>query len=197
VVGVAGARKIGELGLMAGMALFGVTGKAAADVIEIAPDGAVKIYDRPMVITADTQTEIIAPVIASPSRRDVLAPLLNDSAERAGVAPDLVEAVAWAESRFNPDAVSHRGAIGPMQLMPATAKEIGVDPFDIAQNIDGGARYLRKLIDTFDGDVNLALAAYNAGPAAVRAHGGTPPYRETQAYVAKVLGYMASKAVAQ
>lgn len=79
-----------------------------------------------------------------------------------------------------------------MQLMPATAAQLGVDPQDPAQNIHGGARYLRQMLVEFDGDIELALAAYNAGPQAVRRFGGVPPYRETRAYVAAVLDYMAS-----
>lgn len=106
---------------------------------------------------------------------------------RYGVDPALLTAVAWTESAFNPDAVSHAGALGLMQIMPGTAAGLGVDPRDPVQAIDGAARYLREQMDRF-GDVRLALAAYNAGPGAVQKHGGIPPYDETIAYVGKVLG---------
>lgn len=106
---------------------------------------------------------------------------------------NLLKAVAKAESDFTPDAVSHCGAQGIMQLMPATARSLGVtNAFDPAQNIMGGAKFLRQLLDRFDGNVTLAVAGYNAGPGAVQKYGGVPPYKETQNYVAKVLGYAGS-----
>jgi len=107
------------------------------------------------------------------------------------LSPDLLKAVAKVESNFRSDLVSSAGAMGVMQLMPGTAKYLGVsDAFDPAQNIMGGAKYLREQIDRFDGDIKLALAAYNAGWPTVKKHGGIPPFRETQAYVPKVLGHM-------
>ena len=113
--------------------------------------------------------------------------MLTDSAVRNGVAPKLVKAVAIAESNMNQDEISEVGAIGVMQLMPETAAALGVDPYDEAQNIEGGAIYLRQMLDTFDGNVPYAVAAYNAGPGAVQRYGGIPPYGETQAYVARVM----------
>lgn len=108
-----------------------------------------------------------------------------------GVDPALLKAVARAESGLNPRAVSPAGALGIMQLMPATARALGVDdPFDPAQSIFGGAKYLRHLLDRFGGDVRLALAAYNAGPGAVQRWGGIPHYEETKEYVDRVLGYL-------
>jgi soluble lytic murein transglycosylase-like protein len=197
VNGVADVRvKFGGFSVLVGAALGAVATPAAADVLEIGADGGVTVYN-PMVFTGEMAAPVPAPVLAMPTDHDMLAPLLADSAERNGVAPALVEAVAYVESRFDPNAISRAGAVGPMQLMPQTARELAVDPADVAQNIDGGARYLRQMIDQFGGDVNLALAAYNAGPAAVRAHRGVPPYKETQAYVAAVLGYMANKASTQ
>lgn len=120
------------------------------------------------------------------------ADLFVSAGRQHGVDPALLAAVAKAESAFNPRAVSHAGAQGLMQLMPGTAKELGVaDPFDPAQAVDGAARLLAQHLGTF-GSVDLALAAYNAGPAAVRRYGGIPPYAETQAYVRKITNTLAA-----
>jgi soluble lytic murein transglycosylase-like protein len=110
------------------------------------------------------------------------------AARRHGLDPELVVAVVSVESGFRPEAVSPKGAQGLMQLMPRTAASLGVeDAFDPAQNLDGGARHLGQLLTLYGGDVARALAAYNAGEGAVQRHGGVPPYRETRAYVKKVL----------
>jgi len=106
------------------------------------------------------------------------------------VEPALIRAIIMVESSYNPRAVSHRGAKGLMQLMPITAKWLGVDDaFDPALNIDGGVRYLKRLLDRFEGNVELALAAYNAGSRYVRKYGGVPPFRATRSYIKKVLEY--------
>lgn len=107
-----------------------------------------------------------------------------------GLDADLLLALVWVESRFCPDAVSPKGAIGLGQLMPATAAGLGVDPTDLEQNVWGAAHYLRDRYEEF-GDWSLALAAYNAGPGAVRHYGSVPPYEETQQYVKEVLGVYA------
>lgn len=113
--------------------------------------------------------------------------LIREAARKYGVDPGLVSAVAEVESGFSRDAVSPAGAVGVMQLMPETAASLGVNPYDPAQNIDGGTRYLKEMLDAFGGDVRKAVAAYNAGPEAVRGYGGVPPYGETQRYVSSVL----------
>jgi hypothetical protein len=123
--------------------------------------------------------------------------LIRQAAARYGLDENLVLAVARAESGFRPEAVSRAGALGVMQLMPGTARSLGVtDPLDPAQNIDGGARYLRQMLDRFGGDVEQALAGYNAGPGAVKRYDGVPPYRETQQYVQRVLDYQRQFAAA-
>ena len=113
--------------------------------------------------------------------------IISSAAARYNVDPKLVAAIAQAESGGNQTAVSPSGAIGVMQLMPETAASLGVDPYNKEQNIEGGTKYIRQMLDTFNGDVRKAVAAYNAGPQAVQDYEGVPPYRETQNYVNKVL----------
>lgn len=116
-----------------------------------------------------------------------LASVIREAAQRTGLPEALIDAVIRTESGYRPRAVSRAGARGLMQLMPATARSLGVhDPFDPRQNVLGGSRYLRRMYDRF-GSVRLALAAYNAGPGAVLRHRGVPPYDETRRYVSTVL----------
>jgi soluble lytic murein transglycosylase-like protein len=118
-----------------------------------------------------------------------MATAIDSAAKRYDLDQDLLKAVIAVESSYKPKAKSPKGAKGPMQLMPATAKEMGVtDRRDISQNIHGGAKYLRHLLDRF-GNLEHALAAYNAGPTAVRRYEGVPPYPETQKYIQKVMTY--------
>ncbi|OGP50412.1 MAG: hypothetical protein A2Y79_05805 [Deltaproteobacteria bacterium RBG_13_43_22] len=105
--------------------------------------------------------------------------------------PALVKAVIHAESRFDPRAVSPKGAVGLMQIDPDTARELGIkDPFNPKHNIDGGARYLKEMLDAFEGDQRLALAAYNAGPTRVYQHNGVPPFKNTKKYIKQVFRYV-------
>ena len=118
-----------------------------------------------------------------------LKAMVQAAAQRHGLDPRLFDALVQQESAYDPMARSHAGAMGLTQLMPGTARMLGVtDPFDPAQNLDGGARYLAQMLRQFDGDTRLALAAYNAGPGAVKRHGGIPPFRETQNYVRRIMG---------
>jgi len=125
----------------------------------------------------------------SDDRRKIMASI-DRAAAQFGLPTALIKAVVKTESNYQVRAISPAGAQGLMQLMPATARELGVtDPFDIDQNIRGGAQYLRNMLDQFDGDVHLALSAYNAGPGTVARYAGNVPYAETRAYVQRVLRY--------
>ena len=140
-------------------------------------------------IVPDEVVEEIAGAAEAPAAdgKDIRA-MATESARRHGLDPALVLAVIGVESNFQPQAVSPNGAQGLMQLMPGTARELGVaDPLDPAANLEGGSRYLSALVNQYQGDLKKALAAYNAGAGAVSRHGGVPPYRETRDYVDRVL----------
>jgi soluble lytic murein transglycosylase-like protein len=123
-----------------------------------------------------------------PDSDALIAESIKTAAGKYNLPEKLIASVIRAESNFQADAVSPAGARGLMQLMPATAKELGVDdPFDVRQNIDGGAGYLRQMLDRFKGDLRLALAAYNAGPGTVEKYNGNVPFPETQNYIQRVL----------
>ena len=160
--------------------LLATTGMAHADVIEIADDGEARILGAPAV--SATRFAQVAGVIADAAVNDPF----EHAARRHGIDVGLLRALAWTESRGRNDAVSPKGARGIMQLMPATAAELGVDPRDPVANINGGAAYLARQLATFR-DVPLALAAYNAGPGAVIRYRGVPPYAETRDYVDKIM----------
>ncbi len=135
------------------------------------------------------QKEMLADqTIAKNQHKNDYTQLIKKAADQFQLPERLISSVIKHESNFNSQTVSHAGAQGLMQLMPGTAKFLGVkDSFDPEQNITGGARYLRQMLNQFNGDMNLALAAYNAGPGNVKKHGGIPPFKETQNYVKKVL----------
>jgi soluble lytic murein transglycosylase-like protein len=162
---------------------------AAAQVMDIRPDGSTATYKGPVFASS----EGVRPLEPAPVRT---APIpvraaIHQAAARHQLAKELIAAVAWQESRLRQEAVSPKGARGVMQLMPATAQGLRVDAGDLAANVDGGAAYLAQMLARFDGDIIKTLAAYNAGPEAVTRYGGVPPYPQTQAYVAAVLGRMA------
>lgn len=130
------------------------------------------------------------PVRSVSTERDRIEECIQRAAAKYSLPPGLIRAVIRAESNFKVDAVSRAGARGLMQLMPATAKELGVtNSFDINQNIDGGAKYLRRMLDRFGGNIKKALAAYNAGPGTVMKYNGQVPYSETRQYVKRVLRF--------
>ena len=152
----------------------------AVDVVRVEPDEAVDIEPTPASAEGRSAGESQTP--------RTIEQLVADAAHKYALPRSLVRAVARAESALNPAAVSHKGAQGVMQLMPGTAKELGVkDAFDAAENIDAGVRHLRQLLEKYDGRVAEALAAYNAGPGAVARHKGVPPYRETRGYIRKIV----------
>lgn len=157
-----------------------------AQVIEIDPSGTARTYAGPSVFTENVATPIeVAP--RTVKRSPNTANAINRAAIAHGLNPGLLQALAWQESRGRMNAVSSKGALGVMQLMPGTAAELKVDPTNELDNIRGGALYLRRQLDRFGGSVPLALAAYNAGPGAVLRFGGIPPYRETRNYVSAIL----------
>jgi soluble lytic murein transglycosylase-like protein len=168
---------------------------ATAQVLEIQPDGGVVTYSGPSVYSSDgvrsllRQPSVTAPPAAAPAD---ISRAIQDASARHSVSTPLVEAVAWQESRFRQNAVSSKGAMGVMQLMPGTARQLGVDASDLKGNIDGGVAYLGQMLSQFGGDLPRALAAYNAGPGAVQRYGGVPPYAETQAYVRAILGRLSA-----
>jgi soluble lytic murein transglycosylase len=183
------------VGLAALTTAIVIAGPAGAETYKLrGPDGTTHFTNAPtdpryqrMGITTGTQTGWLRLPQGDtrPYAREI-----QEAANRHGVPERLVTAVIRAESGFNPRAVSRKGAQGLMQLMPSTASVLGVrNSFDPRENIDGGVRHLRGLIDRFPGNLPLAVAAYNAGEKAVLQYGGIPPYPETQDYVVKVLRF--------
>jgi soluble lytic murein transglycosylase-like protein len=154
---------------------------------------------RRLGIAPPQSSPAVGLALAGPARTPpTIGAQIRHAAERYGLSEQLVTAVIRVESGFNPRAVSPKGAQGLMQLMPATASQLGVrDVFDIVENIDGGVRYLRGLMERFGNNLSLALAAYNAGERAVLQYGGIPPFRETEQYVARILGIVGGHAASE
>jgi soluble lytic murein transglycosylase-like protein len=191
-----------------------VVAPAHADVLEIGIGGEARWISGPNVFQvelADTAQQEIAPLAEIPAEAavfpdhavadtalhalsvpDTYAAKVAELAARFDLSPALIEAVVWQESRWQAGARSPVGARGLAQLMPGTAREMGVNPDDPFANLEGGARYLREQLDRFDGDLEKALAAYNAGPGRVISAGGIPRIRETQTYVASVMGRLSN-----
>ncbi len=165
----------------------GVTELPRAAVVEFHADDVVPV-------APDPAPAVSATIPQKPSAPKDPRDLVRNAAVKAGLPTAFVESVAKTESALNPAAVSPKGAIGVMQLMPDTARTLGADPNNVEENIDAGTRLLRDLLLRYDGDVVKALAAYNAGSGAVDKYNGLPPYRETQQYVNKVIrGYLDTK----
>ncbi len=185
-------------GLLLFVLTIGLASPAAAQIYSWRDaDGKLVLSDQPRVdrgtmttyaVSGATTVRTTKPLIPSlkSTRYDAS---INEHSSRMGVSADLVRAVIQVESAFNPSAVSTKGAMGLMQLMPTTARELGVtNPFEPDQNIRGGVTYLKRLLDRYDYKVELALAAYNAGMGNVEKYGDVPPFKETRNYVKKVTG---------
>lgn len=205
-------RAVSTVGCLVAAAL--VASPACADVLEIGGDGESRWIAGPL----STPPEALVPladyalpagevpaelaaipdaVIANLAAQAGLVPQayvakVHELAARFDLSPTLIEALVWQESRWRANAVSPVGARGLAQLMPGTARELGVDPTDPFANLEGGARYLRAQLDRFDGDLEKALAAYNAGPGRVARANGVPAIRETQLYVAAIMGRLSN-----
>lgn len=180
--------------------------EARADVMEVSADGArwvagpragaAAVPSSP----ADTAVPAVAEAMVAYPQANAAAvpgryaPKIHELAARYDLSPSLLEALVWQESRWRENAVSPAGARGLAQLMPGTARYLGVNPDDPHANLEGGARYLREQLNRFGGDLEKALAAYNAGPGRVERAGGIPNIRETQAYVAAIMGRLAAHA---
>lgn len=172
---------------------------ALADVLEIGPGGAAWVAGGPVAPATDSTSFAEAPAAGTPLTEvatsagpDAWRARVGELAAKYDLSPTLIEALVWQESRWRPGAVSPAGARGLAQLMPGTARQMGVDPDDPHANLEGGARYLRAQLDAFGGDIEKALAAYNAGPGRVQAAGGIPRIRETQNYVASILSRLSA-----
>lgn len=202
---------LSRVGGLAAVALVCVAAPAHADVMEIGPAGP-RWISGVLSVAQDPAEQPVSPseivelsadfavppqAIADAARQAGVVPSLYTAkvaelAQRFDLSPTLIEALVWQESRWNAGARSPVGAQGLAQLMPGTARYLGVDPLDPFANLEGGARYLREQLDRFDGNIEKALAAYNAGPGRVIAAGGIPRIRETQGYVAAIMGRLAN-----
>ena len=188
--------------------LAAISSPAYSQVLEIAPDGTVFRRDGGGAATWEVANPSVATPVEEANVPDLpgeavttighaevparYSAMVEQAAGLAGVSSALLSALVWKESRWNPAAVSPKGAIGLTQLMPGTARELGVNPNDPFQNLVGGARYFRQVLELFDYDVEKALAAYNAGPDRVRKANGVPRIAETQLYVASVINRTSS-----
>ena len=177
---------------------------AAADVLQIGEGGATWVAGGPVGATSGVVGEVPESIDATATHPQSLTEAdsaagparwrahVAQLAAKYDISPALLEAVVWQESRWNEGALSPVGARGLAQLMPGTAAQLGVDPHDPTANLEGGARYLRMQLDAFGGDIEKALAAYNAGPRRVQQAGGVPNIRETRAYVAAIMSRLSA-----
>lgn len=169
---------------LAALAVLALAPVAGADVkVKTAPDGSKIIFNESAL---ERERRFGTRLVEVP--REELAGVIDRHARAQQLEPKLVRAIIQAESGYKIEALSNKGAMGLMQLMPATARDLSVtDPYDAEQNVRGGTAYFRAMLDRFEGRLELALAAYNAGPGAVDKYNGVPPYRETRDYVRRIL----------
>jgi soluble lytic murein transglycosylase-like protein len=185
-----------NLKLLSLLVLLICSSRVFADVIEIDSGGAhrIAVDHRPTSSEIRLQSGAALPADAYSTIPQLYLRLLFEAADRNNLSPALLEAVVWQESRWHANARSPAGAIGLAQLMPGTARNLGIDATDPMANLEGGARYLRLQLDRFHGDLEKALAAYNAGPRRVERANGIPAIRETQVYVAAVMNRLSKHA---
>ncbi len=166
-----------------------------AEIVDFEPDDTPETPMPPPASRPESRSDVVeGPVVPAKSIQDHV----SDASKTTGIDPDFINSVIHHESGFNPNAVSKKGARGLMQLMPDTAGKLGVsNSFDPAQNVQGGAAYLRQLLELYHGDAVKALAAYNAGPQRVEQYKGVPPYHETQAYIARIIREYNQKKLAE
>lgn len=195
----------GAITILAGVCVLAFGAPAHADVLQIDSGGAhwvaggTAAASHPSPAALEQGPAVPMGALADPSVNagtipQAYAAKVHELSARYDLSPALIEAVVWQESRWHAGAVSPVGARGLAQLMPATAQGLGVDPDDPMANLEGGARYLRAQLDRFGGDLEKALAAYNAGPGRVAQAGGVPRIRETQTYVASIIGRLSDHA---
>lgn len=178
--------KLGAAVVLAMLAPLAAASDSMGLILLTDPDGRPRLVNGPGGVPRVSTGAVPA---GATERRALLLPIVREIAASHGLDPNLVDLVIRMESGYNPRAVSHKGAQGVMQLMPATASLYGVsDVFDARQNIEGGVQYLRDMLLRYQSNLSLALAAYNAGPGAVDRYGGVPPFRETRNYVDSILG---------
>lgn len=205
MTGTSRERQVAALWLAMGIAGCVLASPARADVLEVSVGGSSWVVGGPPPSALPAPPAEAVPYEQAPGGRPVAVTQARTTAgppqwqahvaylsQKYDVSPALIEALVWQESRWRPGARSHAGASGLTQLMPGTARELGVNPWDPFANLEGGVRYLRQQLDRFDGDIEKALAAYNAGPGRVLRAGGVPNIRETRGYVASIMSRLAS-----
>jgi soluble lytic murein transglycosylase-like protein len=168
--------------------MFGTSSNNNMDVQMVMIQALIKLLEKTLSAKGSASDLSELAGSSASSKNTSFESLIQQAGDKYGVDPDLVKAVIQNESAYDPTAISSAGAMGLMQLMPDTAANLGVEnPMNPAENIDGGVKLLRELLNQFGGNVTNTIAAYNAGPGAVQQYGGVPPYQETQLYVNRVL----------
>jgi soluble lytic murein transglycosylase-like protein len=175
--------------------LTGILQQKLSEIQSQLPPFVKLIRDTPQNFEKTLEDAISEPLNGQSKLSSDYSQLIEAASKKYNISSNIINAVINAESSFNSTAISRTGAMGLMQLMPGTAEALGVsNAFDPGENIDGGVRYLKNMLSEFGCNLELALAAYNAGPNSVKKYGGIPPYEETQAYVKKIMSNLKNKA---